>query len=361
MFTLEEAYKAAQGRKEFVVKETTDTICFDYVIITDDSFNDPQYGWIRRNFRGITFCKNTGKLLSLPFHKFYNVDQNEESQFHLHQHKKASIYEKLDGSMIHFYMKNENELVASTCRSPENIQSNDALRFAKSDANLLSNILNTIENNLTPIFEWVAPHNQIVCYYEQPRLVYLSSRDKKSGQYVFENNYADKAAKIDIQFCDIVKHKKIKNMEGFVCHLECGTLLKVKTEWYLERHHAVDLLTRPKYKAYEIALNNLIDDVIGLAGVSYRDILRDIKKEVDDDIINSRRVLENIYKDLYKQVENDDPESRRKKFVSLCRDNYNFPALIAIFSGKDPDKFIRKQLLEHYSKKYPERIMKNDI
>jgi hypothetical protein len=107
MFTLEEACESIQGRKEFVVKETTDTICFDYVIITDDSFDDPQYGWIRRNFRGITFCKNTGKLLSLPFHKCQNVNQNEESQFHLHQHKKASIYEKLDGSMIHFYMKND--------------------------------------------------------------------------------------------------------------------------------------------------------------------------------------------------------------------------------------------------------------
>jgi len=361
MFTLEEAFKAVQGRKEFVVKETTDTICFDYVIITDDSFDDPQYGWIRRNFRGITFCKRTGRLLSLPFHKFYNVGQNEESQFQLHQHKKASIYEKLDGSMIHFYKKIDEELVASTCRSPENVQSKDALEFAKSDKILLANILSTIDNDMTPIFEWVAPHNQIVCYYQEPRLVYLCSRDKKSGQYIFENNYTDRAAKIDIPFSDILKHKTIKNMEGFVCHLECGTLLKVKTEWYLERHHAVDLLTRPKYKAYEIALNNLIDDVIGLAGISYRDILRDIKKEVDDDIIHSRRLLENMFQDLYKQVENDAPENRRKKFVSLCRDNQGFPALMAMFSKKDPDKFIRKQLLDHYIKKYPERIMKNDI
>jgi hypothetical protein len=40
MITLEQAQAAIEGRKEFVIKQTENTICFDYIIITDDSFSD---------------------------------------------------------------------------------------------------------------------------------------------------------------------------------------------------------------------------------------------------------------------------------------------------------------------------------
>lgn len=360
MITIEEAYEAIKGRKEFVVTQEQYTISFDYIVIMNDSFTDEKYGWIRRNFRGITFCKNSGKLVSLPFHKFYNVGQNEESQFNLHKHKKASIYEKLDGSMIHFYKNCNDDLVASTCRSSKNVQSRDALEFVNKNPELSRMIRNSIDNNFTPIFEWVAPHNQIVCYYAKPRLVYLNSRNRDNGNYIFEETYNDKAKKYNIDFKNILNNVDGIGIEGYVCHLECGTILKVKTPWYLERHRSVDLLTRPKYKVYELALGNAIDDIINLAADAYKDTLKQIQNEVAEDFIAMKYGIQEEYKQIINAIGLENPDIR-KIFALKTKNHKYFPAFMALISGKEPDSFIKKWLLEDYTKKYPERIMRSDI
>ena len=94
MFTLKEAYAAFADRTEFVVKQTENTICFDYIVVLSDSFasenaseDAKRKAWIRRNMRGVTFCRHTEELLSLPLHKFYNLNQNLESSYHLFENQ----------------------------------------------------------------------------------------------------------------------------------------------------------------------------------------------------------------------------------------------------------------------------------
>jgi len=356
MFQLEQVYDALKGRDEFVTKELKDTICFDYIVIKDDSFNDPVHGWIRRNLRGVTFCKHTGNLLSLPFHKFYNINQNEESQFINHKNKRASIYEKVDGSMIHFYRKTDGELVASTCRSPETLQAQQALAFALNDVKLLNFITESIDNNLTPMFEWCAPHNQIVVQYDQPRLVYLMSRFKDNGNYLFETKYEDRVQKYDFKFSDVVLNNNKTNFEGYVCYLEDGNVFKVKTSWYMERHRCVDLLAKPKYKIYECALDGIIDDVISTSPVGHQRIFMDIDSEVKNDLLAERLKLEEEFESLIGRF-SDAGVDFRKNFALEAKKSPNFSGLMLIFGGKSPDSVLKKNLLKRYVDKYPMKVL----
>jgi len=357
MITLDQAYEAFAGRKEFVVKDTEDTISFDYIIIMDDSFNDEKYGHIRRNFRGITFCKKTGKILSLPFPKFFNINQNTESQYSLHKDKKAVVYEKVDGSMIHFYKKNDGELVASTCRSPESLQAKEALVFANTDRLLLHYIHESIDNGLTPMFEWCAPHNQIVVYYKQPRLIYLMSRYRNDGKYLFEEKYGDKVKKYDISFVDILNETNKTDFEGYVCHLEDGNVFKVKTKWYLERHRSVDLLTKPKYKIYEVALSGYLDDVISLSPENHKKTFMDVQKEVSLDLLDCKKQLEKEFENILKGLGDVNAEDHRKRFAMKVKGHNNFSEFMQMLSGKSPDNTIKKKLMSKYISLYPERVM----
>lgn len=358
MFTLQQALDAFEGRQEFVKKELKDTVCFDYMVVKEDSFTDPKHGWIRKNFRGTTFCKHTGKLLSLPFPKFFNINQTADSQFVLHKDKKATIYEKVDGSLIHFYCKNNSEIVASTCRSPESLQAKEALTFVENNKKLLFNIKESIDNGLTPMFEWCAPHNQIVVFYENARLVYLMSRSRKDGKFVFENKYDDKVEKFDIPFGEIINHTSMTGREGYVCYLNDGNVFKVKTTWYLERHKSVDLLTRPKYKAYEVSLDGYMDDIISLAPDGHKSVFVEIDNEVKNDIVKLTCEYEGEFSELLKVIGNESSDNLRKAFVSVAKKSENFAVLMQLFSGKKIDHVIKKRLMEKYTKLYPMKVMR---
>lgn len=362
MFTLKEAEQAVAGRTEFAIKELPDTIAFDYIVILLDTFTEKsRIGWIRRNFRGVTFCKHTGKMLSLPFHKFFNVNQNEESRFDIHKDKDATIYEKLDGSMVHFYMKTNGDLVASTCRSPESIQAKEALAFAKANKSLEKMIIDSINDGFTPIFEWVAPHNQIVVMYHNCRLVYLMSRERNTGKYLYEEKYPDKAGKYNFKFSDVFNHVDKNEFEGYVCHLG-DDIFKVKTPWYLERHRVVDTLMKPLYKVYEVALNGLMDDLIATAPDNHKEKLEAIYNEVQNDILKERKAIDADFNAIVENLGGDHAskytdKDYRKTFVEVAKKGNNFSAMMQVFQGRDPKDLISKKLIDKYTILYPNKIM----
>jgi T4 RnlA family RNA ligase len=371
MFTLEEAYTAARGRTEFAVKRLDDTVAFDYIVMLPDSFmveTDTEEGrrqaWIRRNFRGVTFCAYSGRIVSLPLHKFYNINQNEEASFHLHQHRQANIYEKLDGSMIHFYLVN-GKLVSSTRRSPATLQAKEALSLVETDLRLKDLILETIANGMTPIFEFISPRNQIVVRYQQHKLVYLISRNRKTGQYIYETKYPDRASTYEISFGDIFNYLDRQEFEGYVCHLDNGEIYKVKTPWYVERHRAVDFLMKPLYKLYEVSLDGFMDDLIAIAAESYKSKLQSIDMEVQTDLLEQKSLYQNRFDAMvaFLGTEHQSLQDRlvdkdyRKKFVQAVQEQgLPLSIMMAMFGGKEPDSIIKKDLLTNYTEKYTGKI-----
>lgn len=378
MITLDEARRAANNRSEFVVKETESTVCFDYMVVLPDSFTPSdeeicalghegatRAAWIRRNFRGVTFCARTGDLLSLPLQKFFNLNQNEESSFHLHRHKRAVICEKLDGSMIHFY-RVDGRLVASTCRSSENVQAKSAMAIVDDDPALKRRLARSIEDGLTPVFELVAPWNQIVVRYDETRLVYLVSRSRVDGSYVFEDGYQDCAKRYDFAFSEVLDMCEGES-EGYVCHLEDGLVLKVKTPWYTKRHRSVDAMMRPAYKLYELCLDGAMDDIISLSPDAHRPRLEAILEEVQKDLLEAKVDIEkandSIMANAFGRLPPPaDVKLARKAFADAVRssDPDRFSEHMMVFGGRDPSPSIKKRLMEKYRKAYPNRLYEID-
>lgn len=369
MFKLDDAYKAIDGRKEFVAKQAGDAVVFDYVITTPDSFEPSKSeiatlgpdaarrsAFMRRNFRGITFDRRSGELLSLPLHKFFNVNQNEESRFDLHRDKAATIYEKLDGSMIHFY-RIDGRLVSSTCRSPDSEQAIAAMTLAK-DKRLTDRIGRSIDRRLTPVFELCAPWNQIVVRYEEPRLVYLVSRSMDTGAYVSEDGYEDRARTFDFRFSEVMGMLDGENHEGYICHLDDGCILKVKTPWYMAKHRSVDLFMKPAYFVYEAALDGVMDDIISSCPENYRQRLREVWREADEDFLTLKKSIEEANRLITDRVMSKHGGLDRKTIVEEVRasDPGNFAEHMVLLNGKSLDEMLKKRLMEGYRAKYREKF-----
>lgn len=174
-----------KDREEFVVAERDFGTVINYAVSTPDTFKMSDFndlsGAIRRECRGIKFYPD-GKIASRLFHKFFNLFEKEETQLHnLDMNKKHSILEKLDGSMLHPMIVN-NEIRWMTkmgitdisLKAEEYINNNNKYnKFAEW----------CIENNMTPIFEYTSPNNRIVIPYEEDNLTLLAVRNNYTGEY----------------------------------------------------------------------------------------------------------------------------------------------------------------------------------
>ena len=370
MFSFDEIQDALADRKEFKATEANGAISFDYNIALPDTFlgNDDK-AWVRRNLRGITFCANTKQLLSLPFHKFFNVNENAQSQYNLHKNKSARIYEKCDGTMIHFFKTVDGHLFASTCRSSNTPQAQYALQIANSDSNFLANISASIDAGNTPMFEYVGPENQIVVQYSSSKLIYLCSRNRSMGNYIFEESFNQRAKCFDIKFSDIFNFCDQENFEGYVCYLEDGNIFKVKTPWYLERHRCIDVLMKPAYKIYEIALNGIMDDVLAKIDEKYKKVLLQILQTTQQDLMQNVFDLEKKFSEAIKQVQFScgvekwdftDAEAK-KSFVLFCQKNYNdlMPEFMQLYKGASCESLIKKKLIKKYQELHNYKIWQN--
>jgi len=385
MFKLDEALNALKGRDEFVVKYHDGLVCMDYILCFPGTFEVSEIeiaergevqamrnAWIRRNCRGMTFDETTGEIVSLPLHKFFNVDQTAETQFEKLASRNAKIYEKLDGSMIHFFIHPRNHLTAATCRSTLTPQAQEALAMANQNAVVRERILEILAEGFTPVFEFVAAHNQVVVQYPRPRLVYLISRNRYSGSYKFHDGFPDRASSFEFHFKDIRDYLDKQEFEGYVCHLDGddGMMVKAKTPWYLERHRAVDAIMRPAYKLYQVVFDGIMDDLLPTASERFKPRLTAIYEEAQRDLLNEKLRIEALFEDCLVAVKGSyadadlvlparkDCKPLRKEFVQYVQQHYkpDFPLLMAIYAGNDPTANMKERLMEGYKVKYPNRL-----
>ena len=272
-------YPPLEGRKEFAVRRDDGLVTINYVVQMPGTFDG-----IRADFRGITFDEATGQCVSPPLHKFFNVNQTPGTMFPAIRNRQSMIFEKLDGSLIHF-MRHRGEILAASRMGPGTDHALAAFAFAKTSRKLGA-IAKEVDDGWTPIFEFCSPKYPIVVRHPMTRLVYLCSRCRASGEYTFNGEYADRAAIYSFRFSDIMaelEHKQ--DFEGYVCWLDDGTVVKAKCNWYLARHRAFDVLLRPAYKLYGMALEGVMDDVIAAAASHHKGPLEQVYEEAQTDFL----------------------------------------------------------------------------
>ena len=159
--TIDDVLPAIEGRPEFIVAERDFGKVINYMVSMPDTFKmkgpDDVMGAIRRECRGLIF-DDEGNIMSRPYHKFFNVNEKEETQSHLLDLTRAhSMMDKLDGSMIRpIWMHDKVRLATKMGVTDIAIEAEKLL-----DRLQLIWLEDMMVDGLTPIFEYVAPTNKM--------------------------------------------------------------------------------------------------------------------------------------------------------------------------------------------------------
>lgn len=277
--------EAIKGRDEFVVsvKDGGYTV-INYVVMMNDTFPDPATATsaeerrnfiLRRDCRGIKFDTKTGKVICKPLHKFFNVNEREETQIkNIDFTKPHVILEKLDGSMIcpiPFESETEYGLRYGTKMGVTDV-AKPVAEFASTKPEYERFNVFCEAAGVTPIYEWCSRKQRIVIDYPEDTLTLIAMRENYTGKYTKYDAlvwYADlydipvvKAYEGSVESMSalIEYTKDLKDFEGFVVRFEDGQMCKVKAEDYLRKHKTKEAIQLEK-NVIELLVTEKADDV----------------------------------------------------------------------------------------------------
>jgi predicted kinase len=276
---------------------------FDYKSSNAPKFDDPKklknskdiwMAGVKRECRGLIVCNKTGNILARRFHKYFNINENDEANIdNITLTSGALLTEKIDGSLVSPFILND-QIVWGTRNSIQD-QISVYVSLSKSKYNVLGEYC--IKNlNSTPLFEWCETDRVIsVVEHKQLSLTLLAVRNMKTGDYMPYDQMCDLAEQCDVPYVQQIKInsndinevvKEIINVpekEGVVLRLENSEMYKIKTVWYTSLMQAaknggkknssflLELIKKrpiindiPIYRIYDACLDYNLDDHISM-------------------------------------------------------------------------------------------------
>lgn len=304
--------------------------------------------------RGITFLVDTGECVSLPFHKFFNVGENQYTQpDNLQWDKLTTVMTKRDGSMItpalingKVYLKTKKSFYSDVAKSAMQ-------NMTKGVYNISKKLLSA---GYTPIFEYTDPQHEIVINYgQEPQFTLLAIRCH-DGYYLPQDAVTNAGYDYDIPTIEThdlsyaqIKDQidTVKDFEGYVLRFDSygmTTLVKQKFTDYLLKHRAKTELR--ERDVVEMFLDEILDDIkstITMAGMSLEPVeqieqsvahhLGRIRADVDELLMNANQLVD------------------RKSVALAYKDHPYFGLLMKAYSGGEPDYkgFYKREHLKDWS------------
>ena len=307
--------------------------------------------------RGLTFVFNKDGTLYNRYvllEKFFNLNQVPTSMYSVvKDYKIKYVNNKEDGSIATFIKLPNNKIVGKSKMGFDNEQATGINKIYKTNKDVKSFVDWCLNNDIVPIFEYVAPHNRIVLRYSKEELILLRLRDNKTGKHIDIKEHLDKIGSIKIApFEDddtlddlIEKSKSEVDKEGWIVQFDNDHMLKIKTDWYFQRH---GLLTNDIYREHIIIgyiLDDLIDDILGQipedeveAHLRINKIIlivkRTLRQKVDE--INS------AYKEYLQSG------LSKKEYAIKNRTNPTFPFVMNLEKAENLKKMSREEILDIY-------------
>lgn len=341
-----------EGRDEFIVAQREGYTVINYVVAMADTFNmtspDDLGGAIRREARGLIFDAD-GNLMSRPFHKFFNINEREETQTHVVDMSQPHvIMEKMDGSMIRPILI-DGYLRLATKMGVTNVAMDAEAWLAAQDPSMKEWLRRCVEDSVTPIFEWVSPFNQIVLAYEEADLVYLGTRDNATGAYVMDTScpfttvprYGSVAGNIADY---IARQRGAEGREGDIIRFFDGHMCKIKNDWYVRIHKTVERIVFDR-NIVDLIINEEVDDVVPMLPQVQADRVREFEtrfwtafKVKEDRLLAERDIARQLYEDDRKRI--------ALEFVPTLEDKADAAFIFRMLDGHD----LRALMLEHVRK-----------
>jgi T4 RnlA family RNA ligase len=334
---------------------------FNYRLAQYSDFNEP----IKSNpnlkafeMRGLTFVFNKdGSLYNryVLLEKFFNLNQVPDSMYSVVKNYKIRfVNNKEDGSIASFVKLPNGKVVGKSKMGFDNDQANGINKIYKTNPDVKSFVDWCLNNDIVPIFEYVAPHNRIVLRYSEEELILLRLRDNKTGKHIDIKDHLDKIGSIKIApFEDdhtlddlIEKSKTEAEKEGWIVQFDNGHMVKIKTDWYFQRH---GLLTNDIYREH-IIIGYILDDVID-------DILGQIPEDEKETHLRIQKIISIVKRALNKKVV--EIESAYNDFVKSGSDkkdyalnhrvgNENFPFVMNMDKAEKLKSMSKEEILDIY-------------
>lgn len=324
-----------------------------YMIQTPDLWKLP----LAKECRGITFNTDTGELVSMPFEKFFNVGENEETQRHNLPTSKPIITDKRDGSMVTPVLlthpeTGEQKVVFKTKKSFYSEVAIEANKHAPQA--IKDSCIWLLQMAATPIFEFTHPDWKIVIDYgEGPTWRLIAIRDNYDGAYDFINTEwlsntfsIESVDKYNFKDINELDPEHTEGVEGWVLYWpEENLRVKLKTKWYLDRHHAnTELRERDVVK---MILDETIDDMKSFLTTLGKDLspIERLERAVSSCVVEIQQEVEKRYEEV-KHLDRKDVAVQNKGWKY-------FGLLMKMYSGGEPDYkgFFAKENLQRYSLK----------
>ena len=307
-----------EGREEFIVAERDFGTVINYVVAMADTFDmtgpDDLGGAIRRECRGLIFDRD-GNLMSRPFHKFFNINEREETQAHLLDLNTLFdhvIMEKMDGSMIRPILV-DGYLRLATKMGVTEVSMQAEAWLAAQDPALKKWLRQCVEDSVTPLFEWVSPFNQIVLAYETADLVYLGTRDNATGAYVMDKScpftVVPQYGRVTGNLSNyITRQREAESREGDIIRFADGHMLKVKNDWYVRIHKTLERIVFDR-NIVNLIINEEVDDVVPMLPTAQADRVREFEnrfwrafKQKENRLLGQRMNASQTYGDDRKRI-----------------------------------------------------------
>ena len=322
---------------------------FNYRMASSSDFKIPGASEIR----GISYVfDKDGSYKVFPLlEKFFNLNQVEDTLYSAVKDLKVkSVYNKEDGSVASFIRLPNGKVLGKSKMSFDTEQAIGITRVYNTNSSVKRLVDWTLDNNMTAIFEYVAPTNRIVLRYIKEDLILLRLRDNSTGELLDLANFKDIIGGVSVAPLEnytldelISMAKYVEDKEGWIVEFYNDLMLKVKTSFYFKMH---GLYTEDLHKENIIIgyiLSDEIDDVMSKIpqdDITMRNKINNIIEVVKSSINNESVEIEKLY-DVFLSINN------RKEFSLLYNRNKNFGQVMSMLSGKTSfdlsKEYIRKK------------------
>lgn len=202
---------------------------------------------ISKNARGIVYDLDTLEVLSLPFHKFFNVNEREEVRLeNLDLNEPGYVMEKLDGTMIHVFLDEDTLYFATRGRVSKSMHNESASQQFLAQDGDVDRLKIWIREGYTPIFEFLLEKGheyQHVVNYEKREIRLIAIRHRSTGAYVSPDLLDGIAKELNVKASSFYSNKTFfnitgealhaSNFEGWVVVFSSGLFIKVKAREYM--------------------------------------------------------------------------------------------------------------------------------
>lgn len=357
---------AIEGRDEFTVAIKEGYTVINYNVIMTDTFPDvivdadpydqasgvyeqrDYNAAVRRECRGIIFDTATGEIIRRPFHKFFNVNEREETQEHIVDLSDShAILDKLDGSMIAPFIV-DGKMIWGTKMGATDV-AKPVEEFVKNNPQYVDFAIEAINDGWTPIFEWCSRKQRIVLDYgNEDQLILTAVRNIKTGAYVNHEMLSRMGHAWDFPVVKsfdsqtdmkmFISHiRGLEDVEGFVVRFDDGHMIKLKCDWYVQIHKAKEAILQDR-NIVEIILDEKLDDIKAHLPAEDRDRLTQFENDFNREL---NEVVNCIFTEI---VDISQREIDRKTFAINWAPNLNPFVRPIIFALWDVDPIGRDEI-----------------